>query len=379
MRTMSIRRIWLLVWKEFTQLLRDRSMIPLIFIMPVVQLVLFGYVIGTDVKDLRTAFLDHDGTTASQQVIDGFASSGYFVSVARPTDDAGVRRALDGNVAQVAVIIPSGFGDMVSRGQATQLSVIVDGSDAKTASVAQGYAGSIVADLSGKLYPRPGVKPGAAAPVGLDARVRVLFNPTMRAVNTMVPALLAFILMMSTQNLISQSIVKERERGTLEQLFVTPIGRAEYLIGKLLPYVAVAITQILIVFTVGTLWFKVPFAGSVAVLGVGLGLFMITALGQGMLISLMSRTRYQAQQANVFLMVPSMMLSGFVFPLSSMPAVLIPLTYLIPLRYVLVIVRSNFVKGSGFMDLWPQFLAMIIFSVAIFGLGLTRFQKRLSD
>jgi len=376
---MSFRRIWLLVWKEFTQLLRDRSMIPLIFVLPVIQLVLFGYVIGTDVKDLRTAFLDQDGTTASQQVVDGFTSSGYFVSVVRPTDDAGVRRALDGNVAQVAIIIPRGFADQVSKGQAAQLSLIVDGSDAKTASVAQGYAGSIVANLSGKLYSRPATKPGATTPGGVDARVRVLFNPTMRAVNTMVPALLAFILMMSTQNLISQSIVKERERGTLEQLFVTPIGRAEYLIGKLLPYVAVAIVQILIVFTVGTLWFKVPFSGSVAVLGIGLGLFMITMLGQGMLISLMSRTRYQAQQANVFLMVPSMMLSGFVFPLSSMPAVLTPLTYLIPLRYILVIVRSNFVKGSGFIALWPQFLAMIIFSVAIFGLGLSRFQKRLND
>jgi len=376
---MSLRRIWLLVWKEFTQLLRDRSMIPLIFIMPVIQLVLFGYVIGTDVKDLRTAFLDQDGTVTSQKVVEGFTSSGYFVTVARPTNDAGVRQALDGNVAQVAVIIPRGFADSVKAGRAAQVSVIVDGSDAKTASVAQGYAGSIIANLSGLLYPRPGATPGTAAAGGIDVQVRVLFNPTMRAVNTMVPALLAFILMMSTQNLMSQSIVKERERGTLEQLFVTPIGRAEYLIGKLLPYVAVAIIQITVVFTVGTLWFKVPFSGSIAVLGVGLGLFMITALGQGMLVSLMSKTRYQAQQAGTFLMVPSMMLSGFVFPLSSMPAVLIPLTYLIPLRYILVIVRSNFVKGSGFIALWPQFLAMIIFSVAIFGLGLSRFQKRLND
>ena len=376
---MSLRRIWLLVWKEFTQLLRDRSMIPLIFIMPVIQLVLFGYVIGTDVKDLRTAFLDQDGTVISQKVVEGFTSSGYFVTVARPTNDAGVRQALDGNVAQVAVIIPRGFADSVKAGRPAQVSVIVDGSDAKTASVAQGYAGSIIANLSGLLYPRPGAMPGTAAAGGIDAQVRVLFNPTMRAVNTMVPALLAFILMMSTQNLMSQSIVKERERGTLEQLFVTPIGRAEYLIGKLLPYVAVAIIQITVVFTVGTLWFKVPFSGSIAVLGVGLGLFMITALGQGMLVSLMSKTRYQAQQAGTFLMVPSMMLSGFVFPLSSMPAVLIPLTYLIPLRYILVIVRSNFVKGSGFIALWPQFLAMIIFSVAIFGLGLSRFQKRLND
>jgi ABC-2 type transport system permease protein len=374
---MSLRRIRLLMWKEFTQLLRDRSMLPMIFILPIIQLVLFGYVIGTDVKDLRTAVLDQDNTTASHRVVEGFTSSGYFVEVARPADEAALQQAVDGNIAQVAIIIPSGFADAVTRRQATQVAVILDGSDSKTASIAQGYAGSILADLSGKLYPNPGTSGKTSS--GVDARVRVLFNPTMRAVNTMVPALLAFILMMSTQNLISQSIVKERERGTLEQLFVTPIGRAEYLIGKLLPYVAVAIAQIILVFTVGTLWFKVPFSGSVAVLGAGLALFMMTALGQGMLISLMSRTRYQAQQMNTFLMVPAMMLSGFVFPLSSMPAVLIPLTYLIPLRYALVIVRSNFVKGSDFLALWPQFLAMIIFSVAIFGFGLSRFQKKLND
>lgn len=367
------------MWKEFTQLLRDRSMIPLIFLLPVIQLVMFGYVIGTDVKDLRTAILDQDSSSASVRVIDAFTSSGYFIDVARPADEAAVQKTLDGNIAQVAITIPRGFSDSVARGEAAQISVIVDGSDAKTASVAQGYAGTIVANLSNTLYPQPNTKPGASTAVGVDAQVRVLFNPTMRAVNTMVPALLAFILMMSTQNLMSQSIVKERERGTLEQLFVTPIGRAEYLLGKLLPYVAVAIVQVLLVFTVGTLWFKVPFSGSVAVLAVGLGLFMITALGQGMLVSLMSRTRYQAQQAGTFLMVPSMMLSGFVFPLSSMPAILLPLTYLIPLRYILVIVRSNFVKGSDFIALWPQFLAMVVFSIAIFGFGLSRFQKRLND
>jgi len=376
---MSLRRIRLLVWKEFTQLLRDRSMLPLIFLLPVIQLVLFGYVIGTDVKDLRTAVLDQDNTVASHRVVEGFTSSGYFVEVARPADEAAVQKAVDGNVAQVAIIIPRGFSDSVAHHQATRVSVILDGSDAKTASIAQGYAGTILANLSGKLYPMPGASAKAGTPAGVDARVRVLFNPTMRAVNTMVPALLAFILMMSTQNLMSQSVVKERERGTLEQLFVTPIGRAEYLIGKLLPYVCVAIIQIIVVFTVGTLWFRVPFSGSVVVLAVGLGLFMLTVLGQGLLVSLLSRTRYQAQQAGTFLMVPSMMLSGFVFPLSSMPAVLLPLTYLIPLRYILVIVRSNFVKGSDFMALWPQFAAMIVFAVAIFGLGLSRFQKKLND
>jgi ABC-2 type transport system permease protein len=201
----------------------------------------------------------------------------------------------------------------------------------------------------------------------------------MRAVNTMVPGLLAFILLMSTQNLMSQAIVKERERGTLEQLFVTPIGRTEYLLGKLLPYIAVAVVQVTVTFVVGVLWFQVPFRGSLALIGGGLMLFMLSALGLGMIVSLMSRTRQQAQQTSMFLQMPSMMLSGFMFPIEAFPRWLYFLTFLIPLRYALVILRSNFLKGSSFTALWPQFAAMALFSVAIFIFGLTRFRKRLAD
>jgi ABC-2 type transport system permease protein len=201
----------------------------------------------------------------------------------------------------------------------------------------------------------------------------------MRAVNTMVPALLALVILMSTQNLMSQAIVKERERGTLEQLFVTPIGKADYLIGKVLPYAALGVVQVTLTFIVGILWFQVPFNGSLLVIGTGLLLFMLSALGLGMIVSLMSRTRQQAQQTSMFLMMPSMMLSGFMFPIDAFPRWLYFLTFLIPLRYILVIVRSNFLKGSSFLSLWPQFLAMAVFSVAIFLFGLSRFSKRLND
>ncbi len=371
----SWRRIRLLIWKEFLQLKRDRSMLPIIFIMPVLQLIMFGYVIGTDVRDIRTAVVDRDGTTESRLVVDGFTNSGFFKQVAAPNSEAEMQTLIDGNKAQVAIIIPEGFSDDVRAKRATQIGIVVDGSDSKTASVASGYAGQVVASLGKKLYPSR----LSASAGGVDARVRVLFNPTLRSVNTMVPALLAFILMMSTQMTMSQAIVKERERGTLEQLFVTPIGRAEYLIGKLVPYVIIATIQITLVFTVGTLWFKVPFNGTLLVMGSGLALFALTSLGLGLMVSLLSRTRYQAQQAMTFLMVPSMMLSGFVFPLESMPAVLYPISYLIPLRYIVVVVRSNFMKGSGFSALWPQFAAMAIFAVVVFGFGLSRFRKQLND
>ena len=377
---MSLRRIRLLIWKEFQQIRRDKAMLPILFIMPVVQLILFGYVVGSDVRNLRLVLLDQDNTVASRQVADTFTGSGYFTIVDRPATEVALKNDIDGSRAVIGVIIPKGLDDSVRQKRATQIGVIVDGSDSRTSQVAAGYASGIIANLSSQFYPQSGTtKPGASTALGVNAQVRVLYNPTMRAVNTMVPALLAFILMMSTQNLMSQSIVKERERGTLEQLFVTPIARSEYLLGKLIPYILLSIVQVIVVFIVGTTWFQVPFRGSLLVIGGGLMLFMLSALGLGMIISLMSKTRQQAQQTSMFLQMPSMMLSGFMFPIDALPHWLYLLTYLIPLRYILVIVRSNFLKGSSMEALWPQFVAMALFSIGIFFFGLTRFRKRLND
>jgi len=376
---MSWRRIRVLIWKEFTQIRRDKSMLPILLIMPILQLVLFGYVVGSDVRNLDLAVLDQDNSIQSHQVVDAFTSSGYFTVTARPTTDAQLKDDMDGGQAVVAVTIPKGLSDSIAQKRAAQLGIIVDGSDSRTSQVAAGYAAGIISNLSSAFYPTPGAPPGATLSAGVNAQVRVLYNPTMRAVNTMVPALLAFVIMMSTQNLMSQAIVKERERGTLEQLFVTPIGKADYLIGKVLPYAALGVVQVALTFVVGVLWFQVPFNGSLLVIGTGLLLFMLSALGLGMIVSLMSRTRQQAQQTSMFLMMPSMMLSGFMFPIDAFPRWLYFLTFLIPLRYILVIVRSNFLKGSSFMSLWPQFLAMAVFSVGIFLFGLSRFSKRLND
>jgi ABC-2 type transport system permease protein len=376
---MSWRRIRTLIWKEFTQIRRDKSMLPILLIMPVIQLILFGYVVGSDVRNLNLAVLDQDNSIQSHQIVDAFTSSGYFTVTARPNTDAQLKDVMDGGGAVVAVTIPQGLSDSIAQKRAAQLGIIVDGSDSRTSQVAAGYAAGIISNLSADFYPIPGAQPGASLSAGVNTQVRVLYNPTLRAVNTMVPALLAFIIMMSTQNLMSQAIVKERERGTLEQLFVTPISKADYLLGKVLPYAAIGAFQVALTFVVGVLWFQVPFNGSLLVIGTGLMLFMLSALGLGMIISLMSRTRQQAQQTSMFLQMPSMMLSGFMFPIDAFPRWLYLLTFLIPLRYILVIVRSNFLKGSSFLSLWPQFLAMAVFSIGIFLFGLSRFSKRLND
>jgi ABC-2 type transport system permease protein len=372
---MSWRRIRLLVWKEFTQLRRDRSMLPILFIMPIMMLIMFGYVVGSDIKNLKLAVLDNDHTVQSRRVVDAFVSSGYFTVAAQPQTEGELKQALDGSQAIIAIDIPKGLSDAVREHRSAQIGVIVDGSDSRTSQVALQYSSGIISALNAEFFPQPGV----ARTGGVNVQTRIFYNPTLKAVNSMVPALLAFILLMSTTNIMAQAIVKERERGTLEQLFVTPIGRTDYLLGKLLPYTGVAAIQVLVTFVVGVLWFRVPFNGSLLVTGGGLMLFMLSALGLGMLISLMSGTRQQAQQTSQFMQMPQMMLSGFMFPIAAFPRWLYYVTFLIPLRYILVIVRSNFLKGSSFVELWPQFLAMALFSIGIFILGLSRFHKRLAD
>ncbi|MDO9557709.1 MAG: ABC transporter permease [Coriobacteriia bacterium] len=373
---MNPRRIRLLMWKEVLQLLRDKMMLPLIFVMPVMQLVMFGYVVGADVTNLRTVIVDQDHTATSRAITEAFSSSGYFRIVDRLDSEGAIRPVMDAGDAAVAVLLPPGMERDLAGGEKVALEIVVDGSDSKTASVASGYAAQVVASFERERLTALGAMPDGP---GIDARVRVLFNPALRSVNAMIPGLVTMVLMLSVSSIMSQAVVRERERGTLEQLFVTPIGRAEYVIGKVVPYVGIAIIQTLSVMMVGVFWFRVPFYGSVWVMTLGLLLFMLAGIGQGLIISMISHTRHQAQQTTMFILIPTMVLSGFIFPIESMPASIVPLTYLIPMRYILVIARSNAMKGAGFEALWPQFVAMAAFAVVMFGFGVSRFRKQLAD
>lgn len=373
---MNGRRIRLLMWKEFLQLVRDRMMLPIIFIMPIMQLIMFGYVVGSDVTNLRTIVVDQDHTATSRSLAEAFSSSGYFKIVTRLDAEADIRQAMDGGDATVAVLLPPGLERDLASGKAVSVEVVVDGSDTKTASVASGYAAQVVASFDTARLRALGAMPDGP---GVDARVRVLFNPSLRSVNAMIPGLVSMILMLSVSAVMSQAVVRERESGTLEQLFVTPIGRAEYVMGKVMPYVLLAILQTVMVVLVGIYWFRVPFNGSALVMGAGLFLFMLTGVGQGLIISMISHTRHQAQQTTMFILIPTMVLSGFIFPIESMPPAIVPVTFLIPMRYILVIARSNAMKGTGFGPLWPQFVAMAVFGIVMFAFGISRFRKQLSD
>ena len=371
---MKAQRLRLLVWKEFLQLRRDRLLLPLVFIMPILYVVMFGYVVGSDVRNLPTAVVDGDHTAMSRSIADAFQNSGYFVITERPSSEAALEPLIDSGKAKVGIVIERGTSERLSRGQTVPLGIVVDGADSKTASVASGYASQLVAYFDQR-------HTAGATSVGslIDARVRVLFNPSLKSANAMIPGLVGSILMLSIMVIMSQAVVRERARGTLEQMMVTPVTRGEYLLGKVLPYVLIAIVQMAFVVLVGRLWFGVPFNGSVWTVVLGLGLFTLTSVGMGLLISLVSRTQQQAQQTVMFIMIPTMVLSGFLFPIESMPAAVVPLTYLIPLRYAVAVLRAAFLKGSSIADLAGPLLAMAAFAAAIFGFAVSRFHKRLSD
>ncbi|MCA0307199.1 MAG: ABC transporter permease [Actinobacteria bacterium] len=373
---MSGKRIRLLIWKEFTQLRRDPLLIRLLLVMPVAQLILFGYVVAVDIRNLATAVVDLDRTVTSRKLEAAFSGSGYFTITQTPRTEDDLRPLLDRGTVKVALVIPEGTQDRLTRGETAPIGIIVDGSDSQISAVGSGYASQIVAQFNADRREASGV---AIEAPGIDARVRVMFNPTLDPVNTMIPGLIAAIMMISLMVIMSQAVVKERESGTLEQMFVTPIKATEYLIGKLTPYAALATAQMLLVAAGGLFWFRVPFNGSVWVVLVGLTLFMFTCIGLGLLVSLVSRTRHQAQQAVMFIMIPTMVLSGFIFPIQSMPAIIQPLTNLIPLTFALQVLRGAFVKGSDFAALAVPMLALVGFGVVIFGASIVATRRRIAE
>lgn len=371
---MSARRVRLLIWKEFRQLRRDPLMLRVIFAMPVMYVLLFGYVVATEVTRLRTAVVDLDHTAVSRQIDSAFEAADYFDIRYRTSDETALQALLDRGDAAVALVIPAGTQRALDQGDRAGIGVIVDGSDGQTASVATSYAVRILGRVN---TDRAGPVP-AAAP-GIDPSIRVVYNQSLAPVNTMIPGLIAMIVMVSVMVVMSQSVVKEREQGTLEQIFTTPITRTEYLLGKTIPYALLACVQALLVAVFGVLWFRVPFHGSVLLVVLGVGLFMLTSIGLGLLVSLVSHTRHQAQQTIMFVMLPMVILSGFIFPIESMPEAIQPFTRLIPLTWALDVLRGVFVKDAGLDALAVPLLALAGFAVVIFGASVLVMRRRLAE
>jgi ABC-2 type transport system permease protein len=373
-----LARIRAIIHKEFIQVLRDPRTLALVLAMPVMQLLLFGYAINSTVDHIPLVVNDSARTNESRDLVQALVNSTFFTLISQVDTPAQAQAAIDQGQAKVGLVIPPEFGRHLLGGRPAEVLLLVDGSDPNTANTALLTAGQIAqvkgAELTAERLQRIGSQP---ASIAIDLRPSVLYNPSMKSVNFMIPGLIGLILQTQAVILTSFAIVRERERGTLEQLIVTPIDAWELLLGKILPFVVITFVQVLVALAVAILWFRVPFEGSLALL-LGLSLlFLISALGIGLLISTVSTTQAQAMQATMFVLLPSILLSGFMFPRESMPAALQPLTNLIPLTYFLQVLRGIILKGNGLGDLWEQVIPLAVFGLVIFAISTVRFRKRL--
>jgi ABC-2 type transport system permease protein len=319
--------------------------------------------------------VDQDASSESRELVSRFDASPSFDVVDGLSSTDEIDGYLNTGKAWMALDIPAGYGERIRAGRPTAVQVVADGTDANSTNVALGYAGTLVSSYAREL----------AAPSGqpldplVSADVRVWFNPQLESKDFMIPGILALLLLVVTTNLSSMSIVREKELGTLEQLNVTPIARWELIVGKMLPYAFIGLIDVLLVVFVTLVWFEVPLRGSFALLLAMCAVYLMTTLGLGLFVSTISATQQQAMMtASFFFLIPMVFLSGFVFPIENMPAAIQPVTYLIPLRYFLVILRGIFLKGVGLEVLWPDALALLGWGVAILVLATLRSSKRLA-
>jgi ABC-2 type transport system permease protein len=369
-------RLLHVIRKEFLELRQDPRLFGIVIIAPLVQLTMLGYAATTDVRNVPMLVVDEDASSESRDLVSRFEASGNFVVVDRMSSSDQIDAYLDSGRAWMALQIPAKYGDRVRSGQPTTVQVVADGTDANSTNVALGYAGNLVASFARELAASSGR--GSPTPL-VSADVRVWFNPQLESKDFMIPGIIALLLLVVTTNLSSMAIVRERELGTLEQLNVTPIARWELIVGKMLPYAFIGLVDVLLVVVVAIFWFEVPLRGSFALLLVMCVVYLMTTLGLGLFVSTISATQQQAMMtASFFFLIPMVFLSGFVFPIENMPALVQPVTYLIPLRYFLIILRDIFLKGVGLEAFWREALALTAWGVGILTLATLRSSKRLA-
>lgn len=375
-----IGRIFHLLLKEFLELKRDKSARLRLLVPPVLQMLLFGYAATFEVFNVATVILDQDQTQESRALVADFVHSSRFKLVADATERRHVQDAVESSTAQLGIVVPQGFSELLRKGQSAPLQVLVDGTNSNTALIALGYVGQIsgaygqtyaqdLAQRTGRALGRP--------LVNVNLQERYWYNPNLNSRWFFVPGLIGTLTLITIVNLTAFAIVREREVGTLEQLLVTPIQPIEFIIGKTLPFFLIGLIEVSLVAVVGMLWFQVPFKGNPMVLLLGTCLFLFSVLAIGLLISTLCKTQQQAFASNFFVLNPMFILSGFSFPISSMPDALQWLTYLDPLRYFLIIIRGTYLKGVGIDVLWPQMAALAALGLGLFALAVLRFRKSL--
>ena len=370
-------RILTILRKEFRSIFRDPRMRIVIFGLPVIQTLIFGYAVTLDVRHVQMILIDRDHTPASRALVARFTGSGYFDVVLHTNDEEAAKAAIDAARASALLQINAGFEARLNAGQSTPVQLIVDGSDSNTARFVLNYstliAGAFNRDLVIALAER---RAGRMLPVGnADLRSRAWFNADLESRNFYVPGVIATLVMLVSLMLTSMAIVREKEVGTIEQIMVTPIRPVEFILGKCAPFAVIGYVNVAMVTLVGLFWFQIPFRGSFPLLLLGTSFFLLSTLGIGLFISTVSRTQQQAMMTTFFFFFPAMLLSGFVYPIANMPEVVQWLTFLNPLRYFLIIIRGVFLKGVGFEVLWPQIAALLALGLAMMSFAVSRFHK----
>jgi ABC-2 type transport system permease protein len=371
-----VNRLLAIAWKELLQLRRDRLTMGMMFALPIVQLLLFGYAINTDVRHMDTVVWDQDRSAESRDFARRMAATGFYDLVGEVEGYAQIEQSLRAGDAKVALVVPAGFAADVARGRPAALQLVVDGSDPQTVASATSTASSLAAARGAELTTARLAGDGGVAPVSLEPAV--LYNPEQRTAVYIVPGLVGVILTMTMVMLTAMAIARERERGTLEQLIVSPIRRLELIVGKILPYVTIGYVQITLILLVGWLVFDVPVVGSMGLLYLLSALFIAANLALGLFFSTLARTQQQAMQMSFFFLLPNILLSGFMFPWEGMPEPARWLSQALPLTHFLRIVRGIALKGSAYADLAPELLWMagiLGFLVTVTSL---RFRKKLA-
>ena len=366
-------RLRAMIRKEFIQMRRDRVTIGLMVGIPLIQMLLFGYAIQTEVKHLPTVVLDEGRTAATREFVSAFENTGSFRVVEEVTDRGGVDASLAQGRARAAIVIPWSYPRDLAIGQPAQVQVIVDATDPLASQAAIAAAQSVGEVQSARVLAEKGI----AVEKPVEVRVRPRYNPGLRTANNIVPGLMGVILTMTLVAVTSMAIVRERERGSLEQLIVTPLTRLEMMLGKIAPYVLVGYVQITVVLLVGWLIFRVPITGSLLLFYLVTIAFIVATLSVGIVVSTIAKTQQQALQLSFFFVLPNILLSGFMFPREAMPDPARWLGLFLPLTYYLQILRGILLKGLTLMDLWRQTAALAGLGVALIAIGTRRFRKTL--
>ena len=370
----SLGRVLVVARKELLQLARDRLTIGMMVMLPLMQLLLFGYAIDTDVRHMPTLVADSDRSPQSRDLARRLEATGYYDLVGQVADYAQISREFAAGRARVALVIPAGFAKNLAARRSTELQLVVDGSDSQVVASATQTASSVVAAWSAELKVQRWQQP-ATEPVTLNPST--WYNPDLRTAVYIVPGLVGMILTMTMVMFTSMGIVRERERGTLEQLIVSPVRSLELVLGKILPYVLIGYAQMTLILGAGTVVFSVPFVGSWPLLFLLASLFIAANLALGMVFSTIARTQQQAMQMSFFFLLPNLLLSGFMFPFEAMPSPAQWLGQTFPLTHFLRIIRAIVLKGATLPELWPSVAALAAICVVLTAVSALRFSKKL--